>query len=86
MVWVVEKKMVKHILEMGYERVGISVRIKFEFEVKERGFAPDTLSKEVLYNQKILEKRYPMLTADSLDRAIGETADYQIEEYLKHSG
>jgi hypothetical protein len=44
----VEKKILNHVLDMGFECVEIPVRIKFEFEVKERVFVPDTLSKETL--------------------------------------
>ncbi len=78
--------MVKQVLDMGYERVEIPVRVKFEFKVKEGHLVPGTLSRQLLYNQKMLEKRYPMLSADSLERVIGETADVQIEDYLKESG
>jgi len=35
MVWVVEKKVVHHMLGLGFERVDIPIRVKFEFEVEE---------------------------------------------------
>ena len=54
MVWMVEKKIVQHVLDMGFERVEIPVRVKFEFEVKEGVFVPDTISKETLYNHKAM--------------------------------
>ena len=38
MVWVVEKKIFRHILDMDFERVEIPVRVKFEFEVVEGSF------------------------------------------------
>jgi hypothetical protein len=37
-VWLVEKKIVRHVLDMGFEHVEIPVRVKFEFEVKEGVF------------------------------------------------
>jgi hypothetical protein len=86
MVWVVEKKIIRHILNMDFERVEISVRVKFEFEVVEGLLVPNTLSKEILYNQNAIEKRYPRLRLPVLDRAIEETVDNEIMEYLRQCG
>jgi hypothetical protein len=52
MVWVVEKKVFYHILDMGFESVGIPIRVKFEFEVKDGSFVPNSLTSESLYNQQ----------------------------------
>ncbi len=50
MVWLVEKKVFRHILDLGFERVEIPVRVKFEFEVVGGAYVPETLTKNVLYN------------------------------------
>jgi hypothetical protein len=42
--WLVEKKIFYHLLDMGFERVRIPVRVKFEFEVKEGSLVSDSLS------------------------------------------
>ena len=86
MVWLVEKKVIYHTIDMGFELVEIPVRVKFEFEVKEGFFVPDTLSKEILYNEKILEKRYPNLNRYSLKKSIEDTVENKIMEYLKMNG
>jgi hypothetical protein len=86
MVWLVEKKVIYHTIDMGFELVEIPVRVKFEFEVKEGVFVPDTLSKEILYNEKILEKRYPNLNRYSLKKSIEDTVENKIMEYLKMNG
>ena len=52
MVWVFEKKVFYHILDMGFESVGIPVRVKFEFDVQEGSFIPDSLEFESI--QRIL--------------------------------
>ena len=61
MVWLVGKKIFRHILDMGFERMEIPVRVKFEFEVVEGSFVPDTLTKEILYNQDAIENFIPKL-------------------------
>ena len=86
MVWMVEKKIVYHVLDMGFERAEIPVRVKFEFEVKEGVFVTNTLSKEILYNQKAIEKRYPGLKPKSFHRMIEKTVENEITRYLKQWG
>ena len=86
MVWVLEKKVFRYILDMGFERVEIPVRVKFEFEVVDGALVPDTLSKDILYNRKALEARYPGLRPDSLDRAVEEMAEHEIRKYLEQWG
>ena len=86
MVWVVEKKIFRHILDMDFERAEIPVRVKFEFEVVEGSLVPDTLTKEILYNQDAIEKRYPKIKLSSLNHAIEEMVEDEIMAYLRRSG
>ena len=83
MVWLIEKKVFRHILDMGFERIEIPVRVKFEFEVVEGSFIPDSLTKEILYNQDVIERRYPKIKLSSLDSAIEEMIEVEIMEYLR---
>lgn len=84
MVWVVEKKIFYHILDMGFESVGIPVRVKFEFDVQYGKFVPDSLSVESLYNQQAVVKRYPGVRMVSLDKEIQRTIQREIQNYLQN--
>ena len=86
MVWVVEKKVFYHILDLGFESVGIPVRVKFEFEVRDGLFVADSLATERLYNQQELERRYPNLKLDILERDIEKMIHCEILKYLKENG
>jgi hypothetical protein len=86
MVWVVEKKVFYHILDLGFESVGIPIRVKFEFEVQDGSFVPDSLSTECLYNLQELERRYPNLKLDALEQDIEKTIHFEILKYLKNNG
>ena len=86
MVWVVEKKVFKHLVDLGFERLEIPIRVKFEFEVKEGTFVPDSLSIDTLYNRKILKNYYPQLNFDSLEKSIGRTVNKEIIKYMKNYG
>ena len=86
MVWVVEKKVFYHILDMGFESVGIPVRVKFEFGVQEGRFLPDSLSVELLYNQPAVARRYPGVKKDVLEKEIQTTIHREIRKYLQNCG
>jgi hypothetical protein len=83
MVWLVEKKVVHHMFGLGFERVKIPVRVKFEFEVKDGAFVPDSLSSHTVYNRKALERRYPKLDAVSLESSVGKAVKNEIMTYLR---
>ena len=51
MVWLVEKKILYHVFDLGFEGVEIPIRVGFEFEVKEGALVPDSLCKNILYNR-----------------------------------
>ncbi|MGD9350792.1 MAG: hypothetical protein PVF71_14110 [Desulfobacterales bacterium] len=86
MVWVVEKKIFYHILDMGFESVGIPVRVKFEFNVRDGIYVPDSLAVESLYNQQAVVKRYPGVRMASLDQEIQRTIQREIQKYLQNLG
>lgn len=82
MVWVVEKKVFYHILDLGFESVGIPIRVKFEFEVRDGAIVLDSLTFEHLFNKNALLKRYPDLNSERLELDIYETVKLQIRKYL----
>ena len=86
MVWVVEKKVVHHMLGLGFERVDMPIRVKFEFEVKDGSFVPNSLSTQTVYNRKALETRYPGLNSTSLENAIEKKVKKEILDHLKACG
>jgi len=83
MIWVVEKKVVYHLLDLGFERIRIPVRVKFEFAVEQGTLVPDSLTKTMLYNRQLLESRYPHLDRTRLDGTIEQTVDREIRTYLQ---
>ena len=83
MVWLVEKKIFRHIIDIGFERVKIPVIVKFEFEVIEGAFVPDTLIKKIIYNQEALLSYYPKLKLASLKKSIEERVEGEIMEYIR---
>jgi hypothetical protein len=71
---------------MGFERVRIPVRVKFEFEVKEGSLVSDSLSFETLFNKQALEKRYPLAKLELLAYEVEKTVKRNIFGYLNDCG
>jgi hypothetical protein len=86
MVWVLEKKIFYHILDMGFESVGIPVRVKFEFDVQAGAFVPNSLAFESLYNQQAVVKHFPGVDMELLDKEIENTIRREIRNYLQNCG
>ncbi len=70
----------------GFESVGIPVRVKFEFDVQDGNFVPDSLSVESLYNQQAVVSRYPGVKNDFLEQQIQMTIQQEIRIYLQNCG
>jgi hypothetical protein len=83
MLWVVEKKVVYHLLDLGFERVRIPVRVRFEFAVERGTLVPHSLTRAILYNRPLLEKRYPHMDRTRLEATIEKTVDREIRTYLR---
>ena len=86
MIWMTEKKVFQLVFDLGFESVEIPVRVKFEFEVKEGNLVPDSLTKTMLYNKQLLQRRYPSLDQASFQRSIERKVDNEIREHLQEHG
>lgn len=86
MIWVVEKKVFQLVFDLGFESVKIPVRVRLEFEVKEGNLIPDSLTKSMLYNKLLLERRYPNLDQASFHRSIERKVESEIQKYLQEHG
>ena len=73
-------------MDMGFESLGIPVRLKFEFDVKKGAFVTDSLSFESLYNQPAIVKRFPGIKLALLDKEINKTVRREIQNYLQNYG
>lgn len=86
MLWVVDKKVVKHALNVGVALVEVPIRIRFEFGLDEGRFVPKSMQRDVLFNGKELLRRFPRLQAGTLDVEIERVVDRTLVEHLKFSG
>lgn len=82
MVWVVDKKTVRHLLERDGKLLEIPVRVKFEYEYKEGNLVPGTIRTEKLYNRQGVVKRFPDIDVDELDEQIQKSVDRDVRDHI----
>lgn len=85
MVMVVDKKVVKHVVETGDGLLEIPVRIAFEYEIESARFVDGSMSREYLFNRQAVLKHFPRIETERLDREIEDVVDRSLEEHLRYA-
>ena len=86
MLWVVDKKVVKHVIEAGSTLIEVPVRIRFEFSLADERFVSGSMKRTFVYNRRALLRRCPEIDADALDAEMDDVVDQTLLEHLKFAG
>ena len=86
MLWVVDKKVIKHVVEAGSALIEVPVRIRFEFGLAEERFVSGSMKRTFVYNRQALTRRFPQLDSDELDVEMEDVVDRALCEHLKFAG
>lgn len=86
MLWAIDKKIVRHMLECDGQLVEIPIRVSFEYAIENGVLVDDTLSLKTLFNEAAVLKRFPSLNKDDLDEEIGASVRREINEHLALAG
>lgn len=86
MILVVDKKVVKHLVETSGGMLEIPVRVKFEYCVEEQQFVDGSMKRDVLYNRQAVKRHFPRIDLVQLDHDITATVDRSLEESLRYEG
>ena len=86
MLWVVDKKVVRHTIDVGAGLVEVPIRIRFEYCLREERFVDGTLTRDFLYNRPELLRRFPELQPGVVDADIERAVNRTMVEHLKFSG
>ncbi len=81
MIWVVERLIVYHFLDMGFEILKIPIRVEVDYGLD--GSTITSLSKKTLYNLPYLTKQCPKLNQDKLRAAIEQTVEKGLSDHFK---
>lgn len=86
MIWVVDKKVVPHLIQEDGQLAEVPVRVSFEYAVEDGAVIDGTLSLRTLYNKRSVCKHFPRLDDEQLDDDVQATAERAIDEHLALSG
>ena len=86
MLWVVDKKVIRHTIDAGTALVEVPIRIRFEYCLRDERFVEGTLKRDFLYNRPELVRRFPRLQESVLDADIEAAVDRTIVEHLMFAG
>ena len=86
MLWVVDKKVIRHTIDAGTALVEVPIRIRFEYCLRDERFVEGTVKRDFLFNRPELVRRFPRLEPAVLDADIERAVDRTIVEHLKFAG
>lgn len=86
MLWVVDKKVIRHTIDAGTALVEVPIRIRFEYCLRDERFVEGTVKRDFLYNRPELLRRFARLEPAVLDADIEDAVDRTIVEHLKFAG
>ena len=86
MLWVVDKKVIKHVVEADSALIEVPIRIRFEFSLAEERFVSGSMKRTFVYNRQALVRRFPRLDRARLDAEMEDVVDRALCEHLKFAG
>lgn len=86
MIWVVDKKVVPHLIQGNGRLAELPVRVSFEYAVEDGKVIGGSLSMNTLYNKNAVTKHFPGIDDDALEEEVQATAERAIDEHLALSG
>lgn len=86
MIWVVDKKVVRHLVEQDGRLAEVPIRVKFEYAVEDGTVLDGSLSLNPLYNKDAVCRHFPDLDDEQLEEEVQATVERAIDEHLALSG
>lgn len=86
MLWAVDKKIIRHVLECEGQMVEIPIRVTFEYAIEDGTLVDDSLTLKILFNEAAVLKQFPSLDKDTLNSEINVKVRQEILEHLALTG
>lgn len=86
MIWIVDKKVVPHLIQRNGQLAELPVRVSFQYAVEDGEVIDGSLSLNTLYNKHSVNKHFPGIEDDVLEEEVQATAERAIDEHLALSG
>ncbi len=86
LLWVVDKKIVRHLIECDGRMADVPVRVSFEYAVEEGSLVEDSLTFETLYDKATVCRCFSGIDEQELDEEVEVTVKRAIDEHLALCG
>lgn len=86
MIWIVDKKIVPHLIERNGRLAELPVRVSFEYAVEDGDVVGGSVSMNTLYNKSSVTRHFPGIDGDQLEQAVQATAERAVDEHLALCG
>lgn len=86
MIWIVDKKVVRHLLTRGKLLAEVPLRVSFEYAIDDGEVVEGSLSMKVLYNSRSVSKSFPGIEEEAFNQEVQKTASEAVSEHLAMSG
>jgi hypothetical protein len=86
LIWVVDKKVVPHLIQENGQLAELPVRVSFEYAVEDGEVIDGSLSLNTLYNKLSVNKHFPSIDDERLEEDVQATAERAVDEHLALSG
>lgn len=86
LIWIVDKTVVRHLIEEDGQLAEVPVRVSFEYAVEDGSVVDGSVSLDTLYNKRAVCSHFPELDDAQLDEDVQATAERAVDEHLALSG
>lgn len=86
MIWIVDKKVVPHLIQAHGQLAELPIRVKFEYAVEDGTVVDGSLTLDTLYNKRSVVREFPDIDDDRLEQDVQATAERAIDEHLAMCG
>ncbi|MEM7363176.1 MAG: hypothetical protein AAF525_04085 [Pseudomonadota bacterium] len=85
MIAVVDKKVVKHLIDSDRGLLEVPIRVSFQYDLDNGRFVTGSMERQILYNEAAALRRLPGTDATTLSSDINKVVDQMLIEHLCYS-
>jgi len=86
MIWMIEKTVVRHLVEGHGQLAEVPVRVEFEYAVEDGSVIDGSLTLNPLYNKAAVQRHFPEIDGEALEDAVESTVARAIDEHFARCG
>lgn len=83
MIWVIDKRVVTHLVESCNRLFELPVRVEFEYQSDNGHYVEGSLKTKPLFNEAQVLKTCPDITREELNASVADSVRRDILEYIK---